>query len=83
MQIDKQVNEPKKWFLSFETLEALDSEYSGLCLACGSVKSGDTEPDAKRYECETCGEKKVYGSHWLPYCLKVEITDEKEENIVW
>lgn len=33
----------------------------GFCLACGNEQEG-CEPDARRYECEACGEKKVYGA---------------------
>ncbi len=32
----------------------------GFCLACGSEASG-VEPDARKYECESCGAHKVYG----------------------
>lgn len=32
----------------------------GFCLACGAEASG-VEPDARRYECESCGERQVYG----------------------
>lgn len=33
----------------------------GFCLACGNEQEG-CEPDAQGYECEACGENKVYGS---------------------
>jgi Zn finger protein HypA/HybF involved in hydrogenase expression len=33
----------------------------GLCLACGAEQDG-CEPDARRYECESCGERQVYGA---------------------
>lgn len=32
----------------------------GFCLSCGLECDG-VEPDAKRYECESCGVKLVYG----------------------
>ena len=32
----------------------------GLCLACGAEAFG-VEPDARRYECESCGAERVYG----------------------
>lgn len=32
----------------------------GFCIACGEDAYG-VEPDARRYECESCGENKVYG----------------------
>jgi predicted RNA-binding Zn-ribbon protein involved in translation (DUF1610 family) len=36
----------------------------GFCLACGTEAHG-VEPDAREYECEHCGEKKVYGAEEL------------------
>lgn len=36
-------------------------DYLGFCLACGEEAYG-VEPDAREYECESCGERKVYGA---------------------
>jgi len=36
----------------------------GFCLACGAEVEG-VEPDARKYECETCGERQVYGAEEL------------------
>jgi len=36
----------------------------GFCTACGHEQDG-CEPDAREYECEACGKKKVYGSDEL------------------
>jgi predicted RNA-binding Zn-ribbon protein involved in translation (DUF1610 family) len=33
----------------------------GFCIACGNEQEG-CEPDAERYECESCGEHSVYGA---------------------
>ncbi|CAM5656396.1 hypothetical protein MAUB1S_11416 [Mycolicibacterium aubagnense] len=33
----------------------------GFCLSCG-FEQGGCEPDAREYECETCGELQVYGA---------------------
>ena len=41
-----------------EGMSEIDGE--GMCIACGSFQSG-VEPDARKYECESCGEEKVYG----------------------
>ena len=37
---------------------------TGFCIACGEEQSG-CEPDARRVECESCGELKVYGAEEL------------------
>lgn len=40
----------------------------GFCLACGEEAEG-VEPDAARYECESCGERKVYGAEYLLFAV--------------
>jgi predicted RNA-binding Zn-ribbon protein involved in translation (DUF1610 family) len=45
--------------LLIELAQADNNE--GLCMACGEVAEC-VEPDARKYECESCGEKKVYGA---------------------
>ena len=46
-------------------LEAVESgDYMGFCLACGDEAYG-VEPDARKYECESCGKPKVYGAEEL------------------
>ena len=47
-------------------MDAAEREMTGLdnpgfCLACGNEQEG-CEPDARRYECEACGERQVYGA---------------------
>lgn len=47
-------------------MEAVEREMTGLdnpgfCLACGEEADG-CEPDARKYECESCGEHRVYGA---------------------
>jgi hypothetical protein len=49
-----QVTVPEDWI----TGASLDDV--GLCLRCGEERYG-TEPDARRYPCEGCDEKQVYG----------------------
>jgi predicted RNA-binding Zn-ribbon protein involved in translation (DUF1610 family) len=36
----------------------------GFCTACGAEADG-VEPDARKYECESCGEHRVYGADEL------------------
>lgn len=36
----------------------------GFCIACGQDAEG-VEPDARRYECESCGSRSVYGAEEL------------------
>ena len=36
----------------------------GFCICCGADAAG-LEPDARKYECEACGESGVYGAEEL------------------
>jgi predicted RNA-binding Zn-ribbon protein involved in translation (DUF1610 family) len=36
----------------------------GICVSCGNEQGG-VEPDARRYECEACGDHAVYGAEEL------------------
>jgi len=40
--------------------ELCDSS-GGVCLGCGALAFGDTEPDAEEYHCDECDENKVQG----------------------
>ena len=40
----------------------------GFCLKCGLEADG-CEPDARKYECEACGEMAVYGAELLYFAL--------------
>ena len=43
-----------------EMAHAMFEGGNGFCLGCGAEADG-VEPDARRYECEMCGENLVYG----------------------
>ena len=36
----------------------------GICISCGNEQDG-CEPDARKYTCEACGDKTVYGAEEL------------------
>jgi hypothetical protein len=58
--------EPRKSKVTLQqVLAAIDADDNlGFCLACGA-EAYCVEPDARRYECESCGEHKVYGAEEL------------------
>jgi hypothetical protein len=45
-----------------------NDEYEGICLACGEDAQG-VEPDAREYECESCGKEKVFGCEELLFMI--------------
>jgi len=54
----------------------LREESGGYCLACGGEAEG-IEPDARQYECENCGENRVYGIDELLLMGRIEIIEGK------
>ena len=42
----------------------LSLENVGICLACGE-DNDSCEPDARNYECESCGSRQVFGAEEL------------------
>ena len=52
--------ELRKFTMSEEEFRSLDSDYCGLCIACGEVAC-EVEPDARRYRCASCSLASVYG----------------------
>jgi hypothetical protein len=49
-----------KRFTLEQIMQASDDQ-CGFCLACGAEADG-VEPDARKYACEACGNKLVYGA---------------------
>jgi len=62
----------------WELVEAMEN-YEGYCLACGNSQGG-VEPDAQKYQCETCKCFAVYGTEELLLMGKIEIVGESEED---
>lgn len=71
------VMEVKRLNMNFDMTEDEFLEYQndhvGFCVACGAERDC-CEPDARNYECESCGEKKVFGLEELLIMGKLEIT---------
>lgn len=55
-----------------EEYHSLCSDYGGFCLSC-KEEAFNVEPDARKYECDNCGEKEVYGIEELLFMGKLEI----------
>lgn len=46
---------------TMQEIEEADEFQQGFCLACGEIRDC-CEPDARKYPCEACGKKLVYGA---------------------
>jgi len=57
------MSKPKDKLLTFtlEEVEPMLDDMGGFCRACGA-EHYNIEPDARKYTCESCGEKQVYGA---------------------
>ncbi len=48
-----------------DVMSAIESDsYVGFCRVCGTEHDG-VEPDARKYLCEDCGAREVYGAEEL------------------
>ena len=52
----------------------LSENYGGFCIVCGDEAWG-VEPDARNYECESCGARAVFGAQELLLCGRIEFTE--------
>jgi hypothetical protein len=68
--MDKRVIE-----ISEETYAELSENNGGYCIECGDEAFG-VEPDARRYICESCGERAVYGAEELLVMGIIQFIDE-------
>ena len=59
MKLHKSITTERVMAACEEQMFGLDN--TGFCIKCGSEQQG-CEPDARKYECESCGEKAVYGA---------------------
>ena len=56
--------ETTKHRFTVEELQQADDWSEGFCLACRAPRDC-CEPDASAYPCDECGERAVYGPHWI------------------
>lgn len=50
-------------------------EMMGWCTECQEFTTGCCEPDARRYKCEKCGQRKVYGAEEASLMELFEVED--------
>ena len=47
--------------MAFDEFLESSEAYEGFCTTCNEITNSGVEPDARRYECESCGNRTVYG----------------------
>lgn len=60
---------------TMQEIEEADDMQVGFCLACGESRDC-CEPDARKYPCEACGKKLVYGAQEIALMGLVKEDDE-------
>jgi len=65
------------------TIELTEDDYRyfcengiGLCITCQEERDGWTEPDARKYPCDNCNTKTVYGAGQLLVMGIIEFTED-------
>ena len=53
-------------------------QYIGFCTVCQAWTTGCVEPDAREYECSSCGERAVYGAEEAFLLELVELNEEEQ-----
>lgn len=60
-----------------DVMNAMES-YEGWCTQCADFTTNCVEPDARKRECESCGEKTVYGAGELLFMGLVDTTEDHD-----
>jgi hypothetical protein len=60
------------------TMADVEDGTLGGCLACGEQQAG-VEPDARKLECDGCGEHRVYGLEELMFMGWLELVGDSDE----
>jgi predicted amidophosphoribosyltransferase len=66
MKMHKSITQDRIIAAVERSMHSLDNP--GLCVACGADAEG-VEPDARKYECECCGKRAVYGAEELLFMV--------------
>ena len=64
MSMEKVIGPEAKVTFTLEQIQEAQEAQAGYCVNCGAWRDS-CEPDARRYECEECGEAAVYGAEEL------------------
>lgn len=66
-----------------QTYRTLSNDNMGVCLKCLYAQEG-CEPDARRYKCEGCDQRAVYGIEELLLMGQIQFIDNaSEETLKW
>jgi len=64
---------PRSFQISEDEYQRMSDEHGGFCVECGEEAFG-VEPDARKYVCESCEERGVYGIEELLLMGLIELT---------
>jgi len=58
---DASEESPSLYRIPLEEFQLACENYDGFCMNCQEMTNCGVEPDARAYECESCGERAVFG----------------------
>jgi predicted RNA-binding Zn-ribbon protein involved in translation (DUF1610 family) len=70
----------KSCLISQGMYRSASENYEGFCTSCREITNSGVEPDARKYECEACGEQTVYGIEEALMMGAIEIGPDGEED---
>lgn len=64
-----------------EEFRDLCNDIAGVCLNCHHVSYG-VEPDAERYKCDNCGERRVFGMEAALMMGALDLVDDSNQSSI-
>lgn len=64
--------------MSLQRVQEADDSCCGFCISCHHEQAG-VEPDGEKYQCEECGERRVYGAAQCVLLGYINIESEEDE----
>jgi hypothetical protein len=79
-QATKRVTRDGRVPMTAAEFEAACDGYQGFCVNCKRMTSDGVEPDARKYECERCGERTVYGAEEALFMDLIDIVPATDDD---
>lgn len=65
--------------MSLQRVQEADDSCCGFCISCHHEQAG-VEPDGEKYQCEECGERRVYGPSEIVLRGLARIVEEEDDD---
>ena len=65
--------------ISEDRFSEATENYEGFCTVCNDFTTGQCEPDARKYHCESCENDTVYGAEEALIMGLISFSEEEDE----